>query len=297
MTDVAIERRAQTIVRPYQGMVAWPSALLGIAVLASFAAVCTAGVMGIIPLWVGLILNSLILYVCQTPLHEASHGNIAGRESRLMWLNHVIGFLCGAILLHEYRAFRATHLMHHRDTNNPEYDPDNWVKVKTPILVIWRCLTIFAFYNHFFFKQIVFKPDVPGNKALALHVIAVYWALYTVMFWLINLGFWRELLALWVGPHILGSAIIIFFFAYLTHSPQDETSRYRNTNVFRVKGPLERAANWIYLFQNYHLIHHLFPRVPFYLYSKAFDDLRPVLEHEGAHIYEYGETRETARAT
>jgi beta-carotene hydroxylase len=43
------------------------------------------------------------------------------------------------------------------------------------------------------------------------------------------------------------------------------------------------------MFQNFHLIHHLFPRVPFYLYSKAFRSLKPVLERERAHIYEFGD--------
>ena len=38
---------------------------------------------------------------------------------------------------------------------------------------------------------------------------------------------------------------------------------------------LEPIVNWLYLFQNFHLIHHLFPRVPFYLYSKAFRSLKP----------------------
>ncbi|ODS00160.1 hypothetical protein AUC68_03355 [Methyloceanibacter methanicus] len=54
--------------------------------------------------------------------------------------------------------------------------------------------------------------------------------------------------------------------------------------------------DWLYLFQNFHLIHHLFPRIPFYKYKDAFVDLRPVLEKEGAHIYEYefGPHREAA---
>ena len=47
-------------------------------------------------------------------------------------------------------------------------------------------------------------------------------------------------------------------------------------------------ANTLYGFQNFHLIHHLFPRVPFYLYPKAFRSLKPVLEREKAHIYEFG---------
>ena len=288
MTGVAVERDVQNLIRPYQGMVAWPSALLGLAVMLSFGLVCTLAVLGHIPLWLGLILNTFVLYVCQTPLHEACHGNIAGRDSNRMWLNHAIGFLCGAILLHEYKAFRALHLMHHRDTNDTEFDPDHWVKVKNPVRVLLRCLTIFVYYNHFFFKHIVFKPDVPGNKKTAMHVIAVYWGLYTIMFWLVMFGHWRELLALWVLPHILASALIVFFFAYVTHQPHDTTERYRDTNVFVVKGPLERVVNWLYCFQNYHLIHHLFPRIPFYLYPQAFDDLRPVLEEKRAPIFEMG---------
>jgi beta-carotene hydroxylase len=41
------------------------------------------------------------------------------------------------------------------------------------------------------------------------------------------------------------------------------------------------------MFQNFHLIHHLFPRIPFYFYPNAFRSLKPVLEKERAHIYEY----------
>ena len=49
--------------------------------------------------------------------------------------------------------------------------------------------------------------------------------------------------------------------------------------------------NGLYLFQNFHLIHHLFPRVPFYLYPNAFRSLKPVLDREQAHIYEFGHPR------
>jgi beta-carotene hydroxylase len=48
------------------------------------------------------------------------------------------------------------------------------------------------------------------------------------------------------------------------------------------------------MFQNFHLIHHLFPRVPFYLYPEAFRSLKPVLDREQAHIYEFGHEREPA---
>ena len=286
---IAAEREAQKLVRPYQGMAAWPTVALAAAIVAGFAGVCWLAVAGAIPLWLGLIVNTGILYASQTPLHEACHGNIAGRESRWMWLNHLIGYACGSILLHDYKAFRALHLMHHRDTNDEEFDPDHWVKVRNPLLALWRCLTIVPYYNHYFFKMVVGRPEVPGNKKVAMQVIASYWILYTVAFWLSVYGYWREVLALWIGPHILASALIIYFFAYLTHQPHQDTVRYRDTNIFWFKGRLlGPVVNWLYLFQNYHLIHHLFPRVPFYLYGDAFKELKPVLEREGAHIYEIG---------
>jgi len=112
---------------------------------------------------------------------------------------------------------------------------------------------------------------------------------YGVALWLSVLGWWREVLMLWIFPHVLASALIIYFFAYLTHMPHEVHERYRDTNVFWVKGRiLGPIANWLYMFQNFHLIHHLFPRVPFYLYPKAFRSLKPVLDREGAHIYEFG---------
>ncbi len=282
------DRQALRKIKPYQGMVAWPTVYLALGIVAAFAAVCTLGTLGIIPLWLGLILNTLILYADQTPLHEACHGNIAGRDSRYLWLNHLIGFACGAILLHEYKAFRYMHLAHHRETNNPEIDPDHWVAVKNPVLVAFRCLTIVFWYHQYFWKNIAFKFRNPGMLPLAIHIILAYAILYGLALALAVMGYWREVLMLWIFPHILASAMIIYFFAYLTHKPHQVHERYRDTNIFWVRGKIvEPIVNWFYWFQNFHLIHHLFPRIPFYKYGKAFRDLKPVLEREHAHIYEY----------
>ncbi len=283
-----VDREARKIVKPYQGMVAWPSVALAFAIIGSFALVSILGAAGIIPLWAGLVLNSALLYAIQTPLHEACHGNIAGRDSHWMWLNHLIGYLSGAILLHEYKAFRHMHLMHHRDTNDDDLDPDHWVKVTNPITVLFRCFTIVPYYHHFFFQKIALNPKEPTNFKVTAHVIASYWVLYSIAFWLILFGYWREVLALWLVPHWIGSAMIIYFFAYLPHKPHDTKNKWRATKIYKVSGPAAGIANWLYLFQNYHLIHHLFPRIPFYLYPEAFKELRPVLDKQGSRIYELG---------
>jgi beta-carotene hydroxylase len=287
-TNISSERKAQKIIKPYQGMVAWPSVVLAFGIIGAFALVCTLGALRIIPLWAGLIINSLLLYTIQTPLHEACHGNIAGRDSSWMWLNHLIGMLCGAILLHEYKAFRHMHLMHHRETNDDVLDPDHWVKVKHPLVVLFRCFTIVPFYQHFFMQNVALNPKEPANFNVTAHVMAVNFALYSLAFWLCAFGYWREVLALWLVPHTIGSAIIIYFFAYLPHRPHDTKNKWQATRIVKISGPAARIVNWIYLFQNYHLIHHLFPRIPFYLYPDAFQKLRPVLEKKGSRIYEYG---------
>jgi len=299
--NAAADREALQKVKPYQGMVAWPTVFLAIGIVAAFALVTTLATMRIIPLWLGLILNTFILYASQTPLHEACHGNIAGRDSRWLWLNHLVGFVCGSILLHEYKAFRYMHLAHHRDTNDPELDPDHWVAVKNPFKVLFRCLTIVWWYHQFYWKHIAFHPHIPGMRPLAIHIAVMHALYYGLALGLAVMGYWREVLMLWIFPHILASALIIYFFAYLTHKPHKVHERYRDTNIFWVRGKIiEPVVNWLYMFQNYHLIHHLFPRIPFYKYGDAFRDLKPVLDKEQAHIYEYDfgpQTKAEARSS
>ena len=244
------DRQALGLVKPYLGMVAWPTVFLALGIVSAFALVTALATMCVIPLWLGMIFNTLILYADQTPLHEACHGNIAGKDSKWLWMNHLVGYVCGTILLHEYKAFRYMHLAHHRDTNDPEIDPDHWVAVKNPFLVLFRCLTIVYWYHQYFWKHIAFHAHVPGMRPLTIHIVAMYTIVYSIAFWLSVFGWWREVLALWLVPHILASALIIYFFAYLTHMPHQVHERYRDTNIFWVKGKiLEPVANWLYMFQ------------------------------------------------
>ena len=182
LPNTPADRQALGLVKPYLGKVAWPTVFVAIGIVAAFALVTTLATMRIMPLWLGLILNSFILYLDQTPLHEACHGNIAGKDSNWLWLNHTVGFVCGAILLHEYKAFRYMHLAHHRDTNDPAIDPDHWVAVQNPFLVFFRCMTIVLWYQQYFWKYIAFKPHIPGMRPLAIHIAAMYTILYSIAF-------------------------------------------------------------------------------------------------------------------
>lgn len=243
------------------------------------------GYVGIIPLWLGLILNALILYSDQTPLHEAVHGNIAGRNKNYMWLNHIVGFLSGAILIHEYKMFRLMHTYHHRDTNNPEFDPDAWIFSKYLISVILRCLTIPFQYEYYFFKNIFLKKE---HRREVIHIITVNTVLYGLMFLPMFFGYFWEAMMLWYAPRIIASGMIVFFFGYLVH-PEEHEERFLNTKVHLVAGKYSTLANLVWFFQSFHLIHHLFPKIPFYRYPAAFRDMRPLLEEAGSEITVHGQ--------
>jgi beta-carotene hydroxylase len=88
---------------------------------------------------------------------------------------------------------------------------------------------------------------------------------------------------------IVASGALAFLFDWLVHNPHEQpvTERYRATNAFLFRRA-HRTLTWLYLWQNFHLIHHLFPRVPFYRYETVFDRIRPLLNARGANVKTVG---------
>jgi beta-carotene hydroxylase len=89
----------------------------------------------------------------------------------------------------------------------------------------------------------------------------------------------------------------------LVHHPYKEVGRYVDTSTIIAPRPINSALTWAWLFQNYHSIHHLFPRVPFYQYRELFEAIEPIMLERGAPIFKLGlqglerRVAETAAAT
>ena len=107
-------------------------------------------------------------------------------------------------------------------------------------------------------------------------VAALFW---TIVIALLALGYGRELLVLWFLPWMIGQVVMLTFFTWTPHHDHHETGRYRNTRV-----SLFPFANFLLQGQNYHLIHHMMPAIPYYRYKAVFDELRPVLEKHDVRI-------------
>ena len=102
--------------------VAWPTLLLAAGAVGLWAASAVALHLGWLPWPLTLGLSTLAAFACFTPVHDATHRAV-GRDPRL---NAVVGRMSALPLMAPYAAFRHLHLTHHRETNDPELDPDFW---------------------------------------------------------------------------------------------------------------------------------------------------------------------------
>jgi fatty acid desaturase len=84
-------------------------------------------------------------------------------------------------------------------------------------------------------------------------------------------------LLLWLVPAWFAQGFLALVFDWLPHHPHTNRERYRDTRLILVPG-----LYTLLLGQNLHLIHHLFPRLPFYRYSDCYAALRELLAAKGS---------------
>jgi fatty acid desaturase len=221
------------------------------------------------PYWVVLPLNVLGIYFAFTPLHDASHRAV----SSLRWLNNGIGNLGALLLLPGFTTdlFRGLHMQHHRHTGEVERDPDE-VFVSAPLwLRPFTWVALDGVWSYWYFAHWRERPAAERRAfVLGLCVYAVW-----------HIGFLaspyaREFLLLWLVPQRLTMFVLLYFFAYIQHP----------RGTLQKDAPLQatvmlRGGGWLYavlLAQSEHLMHHLFPSLPFYRYHAAWRVSRQLLE-------------------
>jgi beta-carotene hydroxylase len=117
------------------------------------------------------------------------------------------------------------------------------------------------------------------SRADILQVSAVTVATLALLVISLATGHVLDWLFLWFIPTRIAVLILNIFFQWLPHYPFDRTDRYGNTRI-----SLWAGGTFLTLQQNLHLMHHLWPSVPFYNYARLFRALRPVLIEEGSRI-------------
>jgi beta-carotene hydroxylase len=281
LDQVALEAAKQ-----HMGSFAWPTVVLGIALTVAYVSTPVLVVTGSISLLVAVPLMAFFTYAAYTVLHDAAHGSISGSHSRLRWLNEAMGYMAAWILMMPLTAHRHEHLAHHRHTNQPEDDPDFVVAdmTRSPLHAVRAATRMYAGQFSYYFRNRWNKGPRAQNVYLCLEVIAAFAPRLAFL----AAGFWLEGLTLFVLGWILGIAVLLFLFAYIVHTPHQAVGRYVDTSTIVIGGAAGRLLTLLWGYQNYHSIHHLFPRVPFYRYRKLFGEIEPVMVARGAPIHRPG---------
>jgi len=103
-------------------------------------------------------------------------------------------------------------------------------------------------------------------------------------------GYAEAVFWFWIVPNVVGNAVTAVLFAWIVHEPHDDTSRWGSTAAFDFRGMLKWPVTVLLLWQNYHAIHHLFTRVPFYRYHAVFHRIDGIMERLGAPVHRFGPT-------
>lgn len=234
-------------------------------------------VAGLIPMWLGVVGNTVFLYALYTVVHEAVHANISSRRKNLRWIDPLAGIIACAPLWLNYHQHKRQHMAHHAHTNEDD-DPDiyargsflGWVFLRLPVALI-------SYFNPVQLYRDCGRFNCTRREYVYTFISFTTYSL--IVIGLLAMGYWREVLFLWFIPWWIGQTAMLTFFTWTPHHDHHETGRYRNTRV-----SLFPFANFLLQGQNYHLIHHMMPAVPYYRYKPVFDELRPVLEAKGVRI-------------
>jgi fatty acid desaturase len=251
--------------------VAWPTLVLFVVCLSCWLASLAALACSHIPPLVASAFSTIAAYAIFTPMHEASHQSVG--RSRL--LNEIVGRIAAIPLGGFFPVFRDRHLEHHKFTNEPERDPDFWVALPPAGLRPLRWLSMEWPYT-------VLARRRAHRLPRRVRAEITFWLLFLIIAVVgpSLLGFGRLVFFGWLLPAKFAGAFLAYAFDYLPHRPHAVSSR---TDRFRAT--LVQPDAWrtpVFLFQNYHLIHHLYPAVPFYRYSRIWAAQRDMLLSNGA---------------
>lgn len=267
--NISLMTAKETLLDPSNLKVAYPTIFLTIISLTIFIGAALMAVNGMLGIGWVILINAVMAYILFTPMHEAGHLNVSGSHKSLRWLDEVTGWIAGVPLLAPFYIFKVVHFRHHAHTNDPEKDPDHWLASKGFVSLLMHSTTIFPVYLIKAIQLLYSKERV--TKKVKRDIKIGLFGLFVITLFILFIGFkigWILLLQVWIIPAVIAQTFLAITFDWLPHHPHEEKARYLNTRVIDIPG-----LSFFLLGQNYHLIHHLYPRIPFYDYKKVFDEL------------------------
>ena len=276
---VSNEQEAQQVVIRHIGGFAWPTLLLLVSgatiYLIAAAHLLTESTFS----WWALGGIAFCTYAIYTPLHDAVHGAVTGMNIERRWMNEWTGLIAAHFIGISFTAHRRSPLKHHRSTNHPTEDPDMVLSASNSreLMVAWlkgipKEWLFAASFEHFTDAEKV---------TVRREFIAIIRTRLLVLRFCSDLG---VTLLPPIGGQVIGNAVLVTLFAWSVHHPHTEQERMKTTTVYQARTGLDTLMTLLWGYQNYHAIHHLYPKVPFFRYRRLYRALAPYLRESGVPV-------------
>jgi fatty acid desaturase len=240
--------------------VVWPTLALFFAGFGIYAVSSALAVTGVWPWPISTLLNAFASFLLFTVSHEASHHSASSHGELNTWL----GRFSTPMFAHHagFSAWRFVHMQHHRFTNDEQgRDPDAYTNRGPAWAAPLRWLTVDLWYIVFYVPRIRSRPR-SEHVELAITLAVVLGGAIT----LIVTGNLLWLLVLYLLPIRIAILVLGWAFDYLPHHGLHDTSEDNRFRATRNRIGAEKVLSPLLLYQNYHLVHHLHPVIPFYRY-------------------------------
>lgn len=242
--------------------VAWPTVTLMLvchAVIITSWYLCLTDQMA---LGWGMIINGIAMYYLFSPIHDSMHQAVFKKNK----YNDIFLFVAvfPIIPLATGQFLRMMHMQHHRFTND-EHDPDHqhgrdWKQMLTTWFT-WELVYMRKYKE----KKGTIYPEL--DAGLMRYETYIVWAAVIPLFFFIPV----EMIFLWLIPSRIMTWLVCAVFMYLPHIPHNIKQKDDPFKATLIRSGMEWLITPLMACQNYHLVHHLYPTVPFYRYKKVWE--------------------------
>jgi len=214
--------------------------------------------------------------------HEAVHGVL----SRNKVLNRMFGIVCAMPVLQNYSAYKVLHLQHHTHLGH-EGDPDHYDNYSR-----WTWMVFSMHWLRLIVGYPIYIVMIPilgfrqATKSDRWWIVAEILLLFALLGSAISTTPWQVILNAWLVPMIIINTMVNIR-GMSQHTFLEEPEDL-------VRGTRSILTNPVTEFfmcnENYHLEHHLFPRVPWYNLKRLHGEIKDQLcEREAPFVRSYFE--------
>lgn len=244
-------------------LVAWPTLILLICSVPPILYLDYMGMTQQINVVAAALIASVFGYLSFSSIHDGIHRSV----SRISWVNELVS-MATVNMLFPYlpiAVLRWGHMQHHVHTGDPKLDPD-YPTAHSFGGLAWR--GFFWGDVYYIWNYLKHQKERPAREVT---VVRRHLLIGGIIFVVAGITLPIEAFIFWVIASRLTLWMIALVFMYLPHLPHTVKQKDAPYQATLMRMGMSWLMTPLLAYQNYHLVHHLYPTVPFYRYKKVWD--------------------------